>query len=39
MVRVRAGLLERSEGRLNALALCFGDQTGEHLPELWVLRA
>src|SRR6202011_1708460 len=39
MVRVRAGLLERGERRLDALALVFGYQAGKHLAEMRVLGA
>jgi hypothetical protein len=39
MVRVQAGLLERDERRLDALALVFGDQAGQHLAEMRVLGA
>jgi hypothetical protein len=38
-VRVRAGLLERGERRLDALALVFGYQAGKHLAEMRVLGA
>src|SRR4029078_4216416 len=38
-VRVRAGLLQRGERRLNALALVFRNQAGKHLPECGVLGA
>ncbi|MGZ3362911.1 MAG: hypothetical protein ACXU84_26605, partial [Xanthobacteraceae bacterium] len=36
---IRAGLSERSERRLYALALVFADQAGQHLPEVLVLGA
>ena len=39
MVRIQAGLLERDERRLDALALVFGDQAGKHLAEMRVLGA
>src|SRR6476660_6067659 len=36
---IRAGLSERGERRLYALALVFADQAGQHLPEVLVLGA
>jgi hypothetical protein len=35
----RFGLLQRRQCLLDALALFFGDQAGQHLAEVWVLGA